>query len=305
MAVSKRTTLIRGRRIRATKVDPAGRPIFGDDQAVVSKGLISIAYTTNTEEGEAINVPNFAGETCITDPATPSFNGYTVEIEFCEVDFALFNILTGQKIVLDAFGRVIGLRESTDVDLTAVNFALELWTGANVQTAASVGSQGTYGYILTPFLGGGVVGDLTVENDAVTFTVTNMSTRNGNGWGAGPYAVELVDGAPAVLSTPLELNDHRAIQTVEVAPPTIYAGSIPVLDPTDPALTSVTTTVSGKAVTFAPTPAGTDPVFYDFGDGEFDYAATGGYVHTYGRAGTFTWTATRGLSTRTGTVTVA
>lgn len=301
---SKRVSYLRGRRLRATIVDANGRPIYGDNGAVVTKGYVNVSYTTNVEEGESITLPNAGGETCIFEPATPTFNGFGVEAEFCEVDFALFEILTGQEVVLDADGRAIGITESTDVDLTAVNFALEVWLGATTTDTAATGSQGQFGYILTPFLGGGVVGDITVENAAITFTVTGMSTKNGSGWGAGPYAVELVGGAAAPLSTALKANDHRRIMTVEVAPPAVYSGAIPVLDPTDADITDLTATVTGLSVAYAPVPAGTDPVFYDFGDGTFDYAATGSYTKVYDAAGTYTVKASRGDSTHTETVTV-
>jgi hypothetical protein len=301
---SKRVSYLRGRRLRATIVDANGRPIYGDNGAVVSKGWVNISYTTNVDEGESITVPNAGGETCIFEPATPSFNGFGVEAEFCEVDFALFDILTGQDAVLDANGMAIGITESTDVNLTAVNFALEVWLGATTATAPATGSQGQYGYVLTPFLGGGVIGDVTVENAAISFTITGMSTKNGSGWGAGPYPVELVAGVPAQLRVPMKANDHRRIQTVEVAPPTVYSGAIPVLDPAKPALTSLTTTPTGLSVAIAPVPTGTDPIFYDFGDGTFDYAATGSYTKVYGVAGTYTITATRGKSTVTKTITV-
>lgn len=302
---SKKVTFLRGRRIRATRIDAAGRPVYGDGNAVVSKGVITLGYTTNTEEGEAVIVPNFAGENCVVDPAVPTFNGHTVEAEFCEVDFALFSLMTGQEVVLDHTGQIVGLTESTDVDLSAVNFALELWIGANSDVAASTGSQGNFGYVLTPNLGGGVIGDVSVENGAITFTVTGMATRNGTGWGAGPYAVELDgSGEATVLSTPLKLNDHRRIMTVEVAPPAIYSGSVPVLDPTDVPLTDITLIATALSVNIDPVPAGTEPIWYDFGDGEWDYAETGAYTHVYATAGTYTVTARRGLSTVTKNVTV-
>jgi hypothetical protein len=302
---SKRVSYLRGRRLRATIVDANGRPIYGDNGAVTTKGYVNVSYTTNVEEGESIILPNAGGETCIFEPATPTFNGFGVEAEFCEVDFALFEILTGQDVVLDAGGRAIGITESTDVNLTAVNFALEVWLGATTTEAAATGSQGQYGYVLTPFLGGGVIGDVTIENAAITFTVTGMATKNGSGWGAGPYPVELVGGLPAVLRVPMKANDHRRIMTVEVAPPAVYSGAIPVLDPSKPALTGLTTTNTGLSVAIAPTPAGTDPIFYDFGDGTFDYAATGSYTKVYAAAGTYTLTGRRGSSVFSKSVTVS
>lgn len=306
MAGQKTTKLLRGKVMRATRLSPTGRPLIGDENAVATEGFITAAYTTNTEEGEAISITNANGKPCITEAATPTFNGFSVEATFCGVDFALFNILTGQAVVVDPdTQKLIGITESTDVKLDAVAFALELWTGASPSGDYSTGSQGEYGYILTPFLGGGVIGDISIENAAITFTVTSMSTRNGNSWGAGPYGVELVGGVPSVLSTPMKPNDHRRIQTMEVAPPAVFSGSIPVLDPEDTPLTGVTATAStGRSVdlTVEPVAAG-EGVLYDFGDGGWDYSETGSHTHVYAVAGPYEVIAYRGLTKATTNVT--
>lgn len=303
MGKSKNLSLLRGKRMRATRVDSFGRPVVGADNAVVTKGFITVAYTTNTEEGEAIAVVNAGGETCVSEAAAPTFSGFSVEATFCNVDFALFNLLTGQELVKDASGTVVGITESTDVDIKTVNFALELWLGATGDNVAGTGSQGQWGYVLTPFLGGGVIGDVTVENAAITFTVTGMTTKDGSGWGSGPYAVELVGGKAAALSTPMKPKDHRRTMHVEVAPPAPFVGSIPVLDPAGTAITTVAGTVTGKSVALTPTPAG-GGVLYEFGDGTWDYAETGSYSKTFDTAGKYTITARRGFSAATTTVTI-
>jgi hypothetical protein len=290
--------------MRATLLNAAGQPLVGDSSVVTTKGFITLTMTSNTEEGEAINVVNAGGESCVTEAATPTWNGVAVEAEFCDVDFALFEILTGQEVVLNADGVAIGITESTDIDMTNVKFALEVWLGASSNAAPSAGSQGRYGYVLLPHLAGGVIGDVTVENAAITFTVSGMQTRNGAAWGAGPHKVELVGGVPAVLSTPIKSNDHRRIMQVEVAPPEVYEGATPLLDPSDPAVTSLTTTPTGLSVAIAPVPAGTDPMFYDFGDATWDYTANGSYTHVYDTAGTYIITGKRGGSVVTQSVTV-
>lgn len=304
MAKSKKVSLLRGRRMRATLVDMNGRPVIGEDNAVVTKGFITVSMTTNMEEGEAISQTNASGETCIAEPSTPQLMGFGVEATFCEVDFALFHLLTGQELVKDAFGTVVGITESTDIDLSAVNFALELWLGAtNDDSTPAEGSQGKFGYVLLPFLGGGIIGDYSIENAAITFTISNMNTKNGSGWGVGPYAVDLVDGVPSRLYQPLKSADHRRTMVVEIAPPAVYTGSIPVLDPEDAPLTDLTLTPTGLTVAITPTPAG-GPVFYDLGDGAWDYSETGAYSHTYDVPGTYTVLAQRGLSRFTKEVTV-
>lgn len=303
---SRAPSFLRGKRMRATLLDGVGRPIYGDASVVTTKGFVSVGSTTNIEEGEAITQPNANGETCINEAATPTFNGFAVEAEFCEVDFALFSMLTGQDVVLDSTGtRIVGIDESTKVNLSNVQFALELWLGASGLDNPSAGAQGSFGYLLYPFLGGGVISDITVENAAITFTVTGMQTKNGAAWGSGPYNVELVDGTPSPLFQPLTAATHRRIMQVEVAPPEPQSGSVPLLDPSAEALTGVTATPTGLSVALEPLPAGTDPVWYDFGDGTWDYAETGSYTHVYDAAGTYTITARRGTSEVTTEVTVS
>lgn len=301
----KDVSLYRSKRMRATRLDGAGRPVYGPDSVVVTRGQISTTFTGNVEEGESISQPNGNGETCLNVTATPTFTGFTVESTFCKVDFALFEMLTGNPVVLNDDGTIVGIDEGTDIDLSNVNFALELWTGAQVSDAPRDGAEGEWGYVLAPFLSGGTLGDITIENAAITFTVTGMQTRNGAAWGAGPYNVELVGGVAAPLFQPLTNKKHRRITTVEIAPPEDVPGFLPLLDRTDPAVTGVTATGTGLVRTLAPTPAGTDPVYYEFGDGNWDYAETGSYTYTYPVAGTYTITAHRGTSTATTTVTVA
>jgi hypothetical protein len=104
---------------------------------------------------------------------------------------------TGQSVILDPVsGDAIGFSVSTSADACAQGFALEAWTGAPGAACGTAGAV-TLGYILLPFVQGGVFGDFTIENGAISFSVTGAVTKDGAAWGAGPYGVE--DGAP--LST--------------------------------------------------------------------------------------------------------
>ena len=59
--------------------------------------------------------------------------------------------------------------------------------------------------------------------------------------------------------------------------------------PGSPALTSVAGIATGLSVSFTTTPAATGPVWWDFGDGTWDYvAAPGATTHVYSKAGTYT-----------------
>lgn len=297
---------VRGRVLRVTRLDACGRVVYGPDSVVTSAGFVSVAYTANIDDGEEINLPNANGDRCVYVPAKPSFLGYTAEITFCNVDPDLFAMMTGQRVVTDAFGDVVGFTMDTAVSSDDSAFALEVWAGSPTTTGCADGATGNFGYVLLPFLQGGVVGDFTIENAEVTFTISNASTKDGNAWGVGPYDVVLgADSLPAPLPDPLIPTEHLYFVQTGVAPPEAQCGARPLLDPDADALTDVTATPTGLSVEFDPTPASTDPWWIDFGDGTWEYSADGSAItHVYPGDATYDWIAYRNDSTVEGSVVV-
>jgi hypothetical protein len=309
MGASRCFSPVRGNAMRVTKLDGCGRPIYGDDSVGVSDGFVSVAFTANTDEGEEINVTNAAGKTCVREVPCPTFLGYGVEIEFCQVDPALLALLTGQPSVLDDTGAASGFRVNSDVSACDSGFALEVWTGVPGvgcdESANAAPDASPAGYILLPYLQGGIFGDFTIENGAISFTVTGANTKVGSAWGVGPYNVLRTASGTGPLAKPIERGDHLHVEFTDVANPVAFCGTQPLLDPTAPELASVTATATDLSVSFAATPAGTDPWWADFGDGTWDYSDDGSaLVHDYATAGTYTWKAWRGDSQQTGEVTV-
>jgi hypothetical protein len=136
--------------------------------------------------------------------------------------------LTGQPSVVDANGDVVGFKMNTSVDQSASAFALELWAGVPGQ-ACGDGGDGSFGYVLVPFVSSGVVGDFTLENAAVNFTITGAMTKDGNAWGTGPASYRPVPdegGLPAVLPDPLDKDDHLYVVWTSVAPPPATDGCV-------------------------------------------------------------------------------
>lgn len=225
---STKYALVRGRALRVTKLDGCGAVLPGPRSQVSTEGFISVGLTANNEEGETISVTNAAGNICILDEPAPRFTGYSIEVAFCGVDPELFSLMTGQPIVLDADGdTAIGVQVNSDVDVDLSGFAMELWS--NVPVAACDESGGaSYGYMLIPFVKGGVLGDLTVENGAINFTLTGASSKDGNEWGVGPYdVVRDGTGDPSPLLEPLPSKNHLHLQLTTVAPPAFTEGAVP------------------------------------------------------------------------------
>lgn len=183
-------TLVRGRRMRVTRLDDCGRIVFGDDSQAVSKGFVSVGLTANTTESEAIESTDADGEIIVLEPSETNLAGYGAEIVFRQVDPELFNVITGQKVYANYQGDIIGLVVNTKIKPKRV--ALELWAGVYGGDACeNPDAQGNFGYMLLPNLKGGIVGDIAVENGAINFTITGATSLDGNFWKQGPYPIML------------------------------------------------------------------------------------------------------------------
>jgi hypothetical protein len=212
--------------MRVTKLDGCGQVLLGPASTVVSDGFISVGLTANNEEGETISVTNAAGKICVLDEPAPTFTGYTIEVQFCGVDPELYGLMTGQAVVMDADGEdAVGIRINSGASVQDSGFALELWSNVPV-AACDVTGGASYGYFLVPFAKGGTLGDLTIENGAINFTLTGARSKDGAAWGVGPYDVVRDDtSAAGPLLEAIDDQDHLHLQLTTVAPPEATCGA--------------------------------------------------------------------------------
>lgn len=228
MATPNSFPLLRGRTMRVTKLNGCGVPVDGPDSVAVTDGYVSVALSADINEAEEIEVTNANGQTCVRDPGCAEFKGYGVEITFCNVDPCLFSMMTGQDTYDDAGGNSIGFRMNSGKKACDYAFALEVWSGVpGVACQGQTAESGSFGYVLLPFVRAGVIGDFTIENAAVTFTVTGAVTLDGNAWGQGTYNV-YSDGVLAadVLPEALDADDHLLVMYTTIAPPTPTDGCV-------------------------------------------------------------------------------
>jgi hypothetical protein len=302
---TKVLTPVRGRRYRVTRLDACGNPVYGENGQVVTKGVVSAAFTANTSEADEIRVTNSAGETCVLEPSTTSLEGFTGEIQLCGMDPDMFEIMTGMPVEYDHLGVAVGVRVDVGVDLTAFAFALEIWTGLASDDACGEIGEVEYGYILLPFMKGGRLSDFTVENGAINFTVADATSRRGGSWGKGPYCVvpNLPEGGgdatPGPLLTALTSTQVMLLRRTNVAPPAATVGGHPLLDLGWTELATVTATPDDLDVDVDVSPSllAGEGVYYDFGDDTWDYVegpGDGAVTHTYDEPGEYTITAQAG-----------
>ena len=221
-------TPIRGRRMRITRVNECGAPVYGDCSQVVSKGFISAQFSPQTSEGEEIEVRNANGDICVSVPACTSMTSIDVTLEFCNVDTDLFALMTGQEPILNDAGEGIGF-DIADIPCNE-GVALELWTGVHSEDACGEEGQARYGYLILPWLSGGVLRDFAIEDGAVTFSIT-AKARSGSGWKEGPYDVQDFSDGPGPLEPPLQSNRFGRMILTTVEPPEDECGCHPLDDP--------------------------------------------------------------------------
>lgn len=275
--------------VRVTQLDACGQVVTGACSWVASNGIVSIEQELELQDREDYTTPNGDGDLCITDTSPPRLKWINVTLTFCEVDPEMYNIMSAEPLVLNdaETPRAVGFR-TREGSVEASNFAFEAWTRVGGSSNCSGGTV-SYGYMLLPWVVEGVIGDLTLENAAATFTVTGRTSHNSL-WGVGPYSVlthefGANEGFPSPLLTAITATDHRHLQVVTLPPPTgscgcaAIPGALTIVDP------GVGTTGSMTI------PAGVLPAVVDWGDGGarevLPVGTVSPKVHTYAAPGTY------------------
>lgn len=211
---------VRGTRMRVTTVDECGVPATGAADSIVTKGFVTVNFSPEMEDRDEILLKGADGSICVSDTVAPILKWYDLEMEFCKVNPDLFVMLTGQTLVDDWDMNSVGISIGSE---TAVEgFSLELWS--KIPGEACGEGNVPYGYFLVPWAGEGVFSDFSIENDAVTFTITGRSFAD-HQWESGPYDVVATDGdnTAGPLLDPLNSNKQLHIQKTTIAPPALPA----------------------------------------------------------------------------------
>lgn len=231
--------MIKGYRIRATRVGRCGLPLSGTKNTIVTDGFIEFGLERETSDGDEIEVKNAQGVVCATDRTEDQFKRYNLTLSLCGIHPDLMAFFTDQPLVLDAEGDAAGLLTQTGGNESA-GVALELWAGTgggddcevpaddSVFDTVGEGEQPFDGwYLLLPWVRGGAMGDITVNGtDAAEITVTGY-TGSGAHWGQGPYnVVRDAAGDPSRLLAPIPAKTHSLLQRTTVKPPAVTAGAV-------------------------------------------------------------------------------
>ncbi|WP_052428608.1 hypothetical protein [Actinopolyspora erythraea] len=288
-------TPIRGRRMRLTRVDNVGRPIYGTCSSVTTKGFVSVDISSENEDGEETTVKTASGELCVSEKSCDQLKWYTVEMVFCLVDPDLATLVNPMwETLYDYRGDSIGWAE-TYTQNCETGFALEVWCDVTGYTPQDPHAQGAWLYYLLPFVIGGNVGDETIENGALNLTLSGR-TKKATGWGRGPYPVMLNPPAtagaapqPGPLLTPIGPDEPRRRFLTTVRPPDPQCGCQPLSAPDGPSfsVTEATSDTTRMSVTVRPG-AAEGQFRVQWGDDSAEQALPlDGATHRYGEEGTY------------------
>lgn len=229
--------VVKGIRLRATKINRCGLPISGPANRIVTDGFVSVNLNPVMKDAEELEQTNAEGRVCVQDRTPPIRKYHTAEITLCNVNTGLISLFNGWGQVLDYDNNSIGFQDNDEVD-GDYGVALEIWTGGRadndcptqaVDTIFSAPSTGkSYGYLLfgaTEFM----LGNIEISAGISTFTLSGVTVAMPQ-WGRGPYNVAATDssGTAGRLLTPLGNESHFTLFRTPVPPPDVTPGANPV-----------------------------------------------------------------------------
>lgn len=192
---------------------------------VVSDSFVTLNLTAEMEDPDEFIVKLANGKLCINETGLSTLKRFNLELEVCNADPDLFEVIAGVQTVADYAGNVVGFE--IDQQLGAGNrFALEFWSKVvgDECTDPTTGAQ-QYLYWLLPCVKNGTIGDITIENAPLTWTLTGEAVPS-SAWRRGPYNVVPINASntPGKLLAQLAPETALHVQFTTIPPPTAVCG---------------------------------------------------------------------------------
>lgn len=307
-------SVVRASTARVTRLGPCGELSETGCDFAVTNSFVDITLTKVMQDRQDALQLNANGDICVDKPKAPILRWYEVVITFCNVDPELFNIVSAEPLVLNdaAIPEAIGWCTLPDSP-AASNFALEFWTGTDDDDCDD--DDVTYGYGILPRIVQGMIGDVSITNGVINFTVSGI-TRGANQWGVGPYNVIINEtganaGLPGPMLTAMNPASHKCFFWTLLPPP---EGACGCQDLTQELIVLPLTGAAAvlRTLTFPLGPDGDPilPAIIDWGDLTADQVVTSGTsaTHTYvpgSYVATYRATEASGLTYTSATITVS
>lgn len=191
---------VRGVALRATRLGADGAPLAGGAagcDSYMTGGYITFSFTPAYSEGDEIETKNAAGEVCVYFKMPDTLKNVTFNLEICDPDPVLTEMLVGGDVLTAAFGSPLAppgttvgqiaaigyAAENIGVEATPFGVSLEIWAQAVVGGKAA--NISPYWHYVFPYVSFRLDGDRVVENGALATVF--VGTGGGNlAFGTGP-----------------------------------------------------------------------------------------------------------------------
>lgn len=174
--------MVRGSVARFTLLDTRGKPVQGESSVVVTKGISEVRINEITETQSTDLVRNETDDPRLLMHGREQTLRFQTDINLLGVDPDLLWMLTGQPVVENAAGDVVG--NDVVLRLPVRSFAMEVWS----KLAQPVDGY-THGYTVFPRMRGGRIGGFGFGGGAVSFSINDARTTRASRWGYGPYSL--------------------------------------------------------------------------------------------------------------------
>jgi hypothetical protein len=216
---------VRGLAMRLARADACGviEAEATADSRITVATFVRVGISPDVFEGSDIEVTSAGGTLCIDDKGTDTLKGIDLELEICNVNESILELLTGAAVLTDYAAPVeqVGfVAAPTDVALGLNYASLEVWTRNANNDACAVGANPARPYLhwLFPRTSRWQISDIGDFGDgAQTITLTGYgesstaftAVRAADEWTAadllainagGPVAMREVTALPAQIA---------------------------------------------------------------------------------------------------------
>lgn len=176
---------ISGQAIRVTRLKADGSPATGASASYVMGGgpFISFSFTPEYEEGDEIVQKGADGTVCASYKAPDTLKRVTLELNICNPDPELTELIAGGTILSSA-GQSVGYA-APQVGIQALPYgaSIEVWSLA-IQNGKPAGNNRYYRWVF-PYVEMRPSGDRVIEQGLLANTFEGWGVGNA-AWGTGP-----------------------------------------------------------------------------------------------------------------------
>ncbi len=194
MAQTSYATSVQGVSVRASRLTPTGTITTGATGAYSTTAFMRVSFTPEYEAGDEFVEKAASGELCVSFKANDALKFVTLELEICQPDPELTELLAGGTIISASGDNIGWASPAVGVDSNPSGSGLEVWSKAIV-SGAQAATRPYFRWVF-PKVQLRVTGERVIENGRLATVFSGFGVGNAN-FGDGP-----ANDITAPVSTP-------------------------------------------------------------------------------------------------------